>query len=113
MTKKLRAQLTAMIIILAIACGCASKAQIKGVEIKTLMNGKTVYLANTDCGDREVTHRVYSDLVYMLSNLSADRTLVCDMEKGPTGVYDMAICFVDVIVVKEINTGQHVQEWGK
>ena len=100
-----------MMFVVLLACGCASKVQIKGVEIKTLMNGKTVYLANTDCGDREVTRQVYGDLVYKLNNLSAGRTLVCDMEKGLNGVYDMAICFLDVIAVSEIDTTQDAGEY--
>jgi hypothetical protein len=99
--------------IVLLACGCASKVQIKGVEIKTLMNGKTVYLANTDCGDREVTRQVYSGLVYKLNNLSAGKTLICDMERGLTGVYDVAICFLGVLAVSEIDTGQDAQEWGE
>ena len=85
---------------------CASKAEVKGVESKTLMNGQTVYYALTDCGKREVSQTVYADLVYKLNHLAVGKTLMCDMERGPGGVYDLAVCFQDVIAVSEAGAGQ-------
>ena len=78
-----------------------------GVYSDTLMNGKTVYYAQTDEGDRRITKRVYENLVAKLNGLSAGHGLGCDMEKAPgSNVYDISYCSPVVLVVV-------VQEYGQ
>ena len=95
----LRKMLLMFLILLSL--GCTGKMQVKGVKIVTLMSGKVEYYALTDCGDKEVSKGVYTNLVYKLNHLAAGKLLMCDMESGPGGVYDIAVCFQDVIAVSE------------
>ena len=100
----LRKMLVMFLILLVVGCG--SKVTVTSVKIETRMNGRVEYFAVTDCGDKEVTRRVYNDLVYKLNHLATGKTLTCDMEKGLSGIYDLAVCFQDVIVVSEAGAEQ-------
>lgn len=100
-----------LVFLILLAVGCAGKVEVKGVESKTLMNGKQVYYAHTNHGVREVTEGVYTSLVYKLNSLVTGKKLICDMEKGGRGVWDMAICFQGIVVVSEIDTAQDVGEY--
>ena len=95
----LRKMLVMFLILLSL--GCTGKMQVKGVKIVTLMSGKVEYYALTDCGEKEVSKGVYDNLVYKLNHLAAGKILMCDMEKGLGGIYDLAVCFQDVIAVSE------------
>ena len=89
-----------LIIVSSLLVGCASRVQVNGVYTETLMNGQTVYHAQTEAGDRIINQLVYENLVYKLNNLSAGHGLMCDMEKGLTsGVYDLSCCTTVVLVV--------------